>query len=137
FYSTDLYRRLAPFDDRRRTYNPVGSIELSRTRERMADLVREQGEALAFGAETALLDPSGVVGMVPYLDAGPIEGGLFIPDSGIISGVNVTAALLRDAQATGRVRVQTRTEIVDVDGEAHVEAVVTAAGERIETERVV
>lgn len=137
FYSTDLYRRLEPFDDRRHTYNPVGSIELARTPERMADLVREQGESLAFGAETALLDPSGVVGMVPYLEAGPIEGGLFIPDSAIISGVNVTAALLRDARATGRVRVQNRTEIVDVDGEKHVEAVVTATGERIETERVV
>jgi dimethylglycine oxidase len=137
FYSTGLYRGLEPFDDRRHTHNPVGSIELARTSERMEDLVREQGESLAFGAHTRLLDSAEVVEMVPYLDAGPVAGGLFIPDSAIISGVNVTGALLRDACATGRVRVRPRTEVVDVEGNDRVAAVITALGERIETDRVV
>lgn len=138
FYSTDLYRRLDPYDDPRHTYNPVGSIEVARTPERLEDLVREHGEAMAYGAQTSLLDPAEVAEMVPYLDPGTVTGGLFIPDSAIVSGVNVTGALLRDAQATGRVRVRPNTTVADVEvAEGRLTAAVTAGGEWIESDRVV
>lgn len=138
FYSTDLYRRLVPYDGPRHTYNPVGSIEVARTAERMADLVREHGEAQAFGAETHLLDPGEVVDKVPYLDQGPMTGGLFIPDSAIVSGVNVTGALIRDGQASGAVRLRRHTRIVDVETKnGRVAGLLTEGGERIETDRVV
>lgn len=137
FYSTDLYRRLAPYDDPRRTYNPVGSIEVARTPERMEDLVREHGESLAYGAETHLLDAREVATRVPYLDESVMAGGLYIPDSAIISGVNVTGALLRDAVATGRVRLSADTPIEDIETkDGRVVSVRTPAG-RIEAERVV
>lgn len=138
FYSTDLYRRLTPYEDPRHTYNPVGSIELARTPERMDDLVREHGEALAFGADTTLLEPRQVVDKVPYLDPGRITGGLFIPDSAIVSGVNVTGALLRDAQTAGAVRLRRHTRIAGVETDRHrLVALVTDTGERIEADQVV
>lgn len=138
FYSTDLYRRLIPYDSPRHTYNPVGSIEMARTPERMADLTRQHGEAQAFGAETHLLDPAQVVARVPYLESTHLAGGLFIPDSAIVSGVNVTGALLRDAQATGSVRLRRHTRVAGVEKRAgRVSALLTETGDRIETEQVV
>ncbi|HEX2155256.1 MAG TPA: FAD-dependent oxidoreductase [Acidimicrobiia bacterium] len=138
FYSTDLYRRLERYDDFRHTYNPVGSIELARTADRMADLVREHGEALAFGAATALQTPNDIAEKVPYLDPGPMAGGLFIPDSAIISGANVTGALLRDAELSGRVTTKAHTTVIDIEvADDRLTAVLTDDGERIETERVV
>src|SRR5690606_31542174 len=130
FYSTDLYRRLEPFPDARRTYHPVGSIELARTEERMADLVREHGEGLAYGASTSLLEPEEVVARVPYMDPEVVVGGLFIRDSAIVSGTNVAAALLRDAVDSGAVAVQADTLVVDIEGEDSVTAVLTADGGR-------
>lgn len=138
FYSTDLYARLERYDQFRNTYNPTGSIEMAATPDRMDDLVREHGEAMAFGTTTELLDADEIVDRVPFVDPRRIVGGLFIPNSAMVSGVGVTGALLRDAAARGEVRVRTRTKVTAVaTADGRVSGVRTAEGEHIEAERVV
>ena len=137
-YSTRLYSRLERYDQFRHTYNAVGSIELATTEERMDDLVRLQGESLAVGTTTHLLDAGDVIGRVPYLDGDRIVGGLFVPESAIVSGVGVSGALSRDAVATGRVEVRPHTTITGITTDrGRVRTVHTLDGEAIRTERVV
>lgn len=109
-YSSDLYARLEPFTGtpesdiygaNRRTYNPVGSLEVALSKARFQDLVREHGASKAYKTEAHLLTPEETKAKVPLLNANEIEGSLFIPKSSLIGGSNATSALARDAAATG------------------------------------
>ena len=99
-YSVDLYSGLET-DDGPAWYG-VGGIEVATTPERMQELKRRRGYALAYGIDgTELLSPDETAERIPILDPGHILGSYLVPSDGIAKGVRVAAALGAKAQANG------------------------------------
>jgi glycine cleavage system aminomethyltransferase T/glycine/D-amino acid oxidase-like deaminating enzyme len=108
-YSVDLYSGLET--EGLSVWYGVGGIEVATTPERMQELKRRRGYALAYGIEgTELLTPEETAERIPILDPSHILGSYLVPSDGIAKGVRVAAALGAKAQAKGvsfegRVRV--------------------------------
>jgi glycine cleavage system aminomethyltransferase T/glycine/D-amino acid oxidase-like deaminating enzyme len=99
-YSVELYAGLGA-DDGPAWYG-VGGIEVATTPERIQELKRRRGYALANGIEgTELLSPEETAQRIPILDPGYILGAYLVPSDGIAKGVRVAAALGARAQAKG------------------------------------
>ena len=99
-YSVELYAGLET-DDGPAWYG-VGGIEVATTPERMRELKRRRGYALAYGIdETELLTPEETAERIPILDPGHIRGSYLVPSDGIAKGVRVTTALGAKARAKG------------------------------------
>jgi glycine cleavage system aminomethyltransferase T/glycine/D-amino acid oxidase-like deaminating enzyme len=99
-YSVDLYSGLET-DDGPAWYG-VGGIEVATTPERIEELKRRRGYALAYGIRgTELLSPEETAERIPILDPGHILGSYLVPSDGIAKGVRVAAALGATAQAHG------------------------------------
>jgi len=99
-YSVDLYSALET-DDGPAWYG-VGGIEVATTPERIQELKRRRGYALAYGIDgTELLSPEATAERIPILDPGHILGSYLVPSDGIAKGVRVAAALGAKAQANG------------------------------------
>jgi glycine cleavage system aminomethyltransferase T/glycine/D-amino acid oxidase-like deaminating enzyme len=99
-YSVDLYSGLET-DDGPAWYG-VGGIEVATTPERIQELKRRRGYALAYGIEgTELLSPEETAERIPILDPGHILGSYLVPSDGIAKGVRVAAALGAKAQSNG------------------------------------
>jgi dimethylglycine oxidase len=99
-YSVDLYSGLET-DDGPAWYG-VGGIEVATTPERVQELKRRRGYALAYGIDgTELLTPSETADRIPILDPGHILGSYLVPSDGIARGVRVAAALGAKAEAKG------------------------------------
>ena len=80
----------------------VGGIEVATTPERIEELKRRRGYALAYGIHgTELLTPDETAARIPILDPGHILGSYLVPSDGIAKGVRVAAALGAKAQAKG------------------------------------
>ena len=114
-YSSDLFASLKPYRDDRNTYNPVGGLEVAVSAERWQDLVRLHGEAKSFHAEAHLLTPAETQARVPFVNPDAIVGSLFAPKGAIVAGSHVTAALARDAEATGGARFVANTGVTDIE----------------------
>jgi dimethylglycine oxidase len=78
-YSSRLYRQLSDYSNDRRMVNPVGTLEVAISQDRLNDLIRLQGEAISFGTEAQLMTPSEAGAKVPYLDPAALVGALFVP----------------------------------------------------------
>lgn len=138
-YSSDLFRSLAPYRDDRNTFNAVGGLEVAISTERWQDLKRLHGEAKSFHAESYLLSPAETQAKVPFVNPEAIVGSLFAPKGAIVAGWHVTAALARDAEATGGARFVANTPVTDIEVvNGAVRAVLTGNPElpRIECEQV-
>ena len=99
-YSVELYAELGT-DDGPAWYG-VGGIEVATTSERMLELKRRRGYALAYGIDgTELLTPGETAERIPILDPGHILGSYFVPSDGIAKGVRVATALGTKARAKG------------------------------------
>jgi glycine cleavage system aminomethyltransferase T/glycine/D-amino acid oxidase-like deaminating enzyme len=99
-YSVDLYSGLET--DEGPAWYGVGGIEVATTPERIQELKRRRGYALAYGIEgTELLSPEETAERISILDPGHILGSYLVPSDGIAKGVRVAAALGAKAQAKG------------------------------------
>ena len=99
-YSVDLYSGLETEDGP--AWYGVGGIEVATTPERMRELKRRRGYALAYGIdETELLTPEETAERIPILDPGHIQGSYLVPSDGIAKGVRVATALGAKARAKG------------------------------------
>ena len=99
-YSVDLYSGLETEEGP--AWYGVGGIEVATTPERIQELKRRRGYALAYGIEgTELLTPEETAERIPILDPGHILGSYLVPSDGIAKGVRVAAALGAKAQAKG------------------------------------
>jgi glycine cleavage system aminomethyltransferase T/glycine/D-amino acid oxidase-like deaminating enzyme len=99
-YSVDLYAGLET--DEGPAWYGVGGIEVATTPERMQELERRRGYALAYGIEgTELLSPEETAQRISILDPGHILGAYLVPSDGIAKGVRVAAALGAKARANG------------------------------------
>jgi glycine cleavage system aminomethyltransferase T/glycine/D-amino acid oxidase-like deaminating enzyme len=72
---------------------PVGGLEVATTPQRLAELDRRYGRALAFGVPAALLDPEDVAARIPLLDPAAVLGALETPADGVAKAVRAAAAL--------------------------------------------
>ena len=138
-YSTELYAHLPEYDHPRRTYSPVGSFELARTRERWQDLKRLHNAAQSYDVETALLSSREAQKMWPIINTDVFEGVLHIPSSALVSGECVTGSMALEAQATGGCEIVPNTHVGDIEIEkSRVTAVLTDNPDlpRIECEHV-
>jgi len=138
-YSSNLFGSLAPYRNDRNTYNAVGGLEVAISAERWQDLKRLHGEAKSFHAEAHLLTPAETQAMIPYVNPDAIVGSLFAPKGAIVAGWHVTAALARNAEATGGARFVANTPVTDIEVvDGVVRAVLTGNPElpRIECEQV-
>ena len=114
-YTTDLIAGLQPFRTDRNTYNPVGQLELAISEARWQDLIRLHGESQGFGCESHLLSPQESKDKLPVLDEREIVGSLYIPKGAIVKGADVSAALARDAEATGGATFIGHTAFTGID----------------------
>jgi glycine cleavage system aminomethyltransferase T/glycine/D-amino acid oxidase-like deaminating enzyme len=108
-YSVELYSGLETVEGP--AWYGVGGIEIATTPERIEELKRRRGYALAYGVEgTELLSPEETAERIPILDPGHILGSYFVPSDGIAKGVRVAAALgakaqVKDVAFEGGIRV--------------------------------
>jgi glycine cleavage system aminomethyltransferase T/glycine/D-amino acid oxidase-like deaminating enzyme len=99
-YAVDLYSGLET--DEGPAWYGVGGIEVATTPERVEELKRRRGYALAYGIDgTELLTPEETAERIPILDPGHILGSYIVPSDGIAEGVRVAAALAAKAKARG------------------------------------
>ncbi|MCB0192942.1 MAG: FAD-binding oxidoreductase, partial [Anaerolineae bacterium] len=138
-YTSRLISSLKPFRTDRNTFNRVGQLEVAISETRWQDLIRLHGESQGFGCESHLLTPTETKTKLPIINEKEFVGSLFIPSGGICKGADVSAALARDAEATGGARFIGHTAMTDIEvTDGRVTAVLTnnPAMPRIECERV-
>lgn len=114
-YTSDLLSKLHPFRDDRHTFKRAGQLEVAISEARWQDLIRLHGEAQGFGCEAHLLTPAETKVKLPIIDETEIVGSLFVPSGGICKGADVSAALARDAEATGGARFVGHTGMTDIE----------------------
>lgn len=127
-YTVEKYLALGCFDQ-------VGSIEVATTPERLAELHRRHGFALAWGLEASVLSPAECHARFPLLDQARVLGGLHVPTDGLARAVEAAraqaqAAIGRGASFHGRQRVTAIEDDGVLVGDRFVPAdlVVCAAG---------
>ncbi|OHV30081.1 MULTISPECIES: GcvT family protein [Pseudofrankia] len=127
-YTVEKYLALGCFDQ-------VGSIEVATTPERLAELHRRHGFALAWGIGARVLSPAECHDRFPLLDPAAVLGGLHVPTDGLARAVDAARAQARAAIARGAV-FHGHQEVTAIEddgvrvGERHVPAdlVVCCAG---------
>ena len=114
-YTSNLIASLAPYSEKQNTFNPVGQLEVAISESRLKDLLRLHGSAKALGGESHMLTAKESVEKLPLLNEKAIVGSLFVPSGMIIKGSHVTAALARDAMATGGAEFVSHTAMTDIE----------------------
>lgn len=135
-YTVKLFNELDTPE--KRTFYPVGSIELAYTKERQVDLHRRRAWATAYGLETHILSPSEVKELVPIIDESKIYSGYYVPSDGDAKAVHLSEKLATLAQQDGAATFYGDIPVTDIEFEthkSHITAVITPKG-RIETETV-
>ncbi len=83
--------------DGRWCWNPVGSLELALTPERLAELHRRRDFAESWGLDGRVIDPEETVRLWPLVDRDRIVGAYHVPSDGLTDGVRVSEAQARRA----------------------------------------
>jgi glycine cleavage system T protein len=118
------------------SFAAVGGLEVATTGERLDELLRRHGRAMAFGLPSALLDPQEAAALVPLLDPATIAGALHTPTDGIARALAAAERMAR-AAAQGGLRAFGDTEVVGFDvSRGRVRGVHTTRGD-IAADRVV
>jgi 4-methylaminobutanoate oxidase (formaldehyde-forming) len=98
-HSTALYRTLSV--DGIAGFEPVGSLRLASTRERMTELRRQEGFARGVGLEAHLLDTAEAVDLFPLVNPRGVLGALYLPTDGSATASILARAAIAEAAATG------------------------------------
>jgi glycine cleavage system aminomethyltransferase T/glycine/D-amino acid oxidase-like deaminating enzyme len=115
--------------DGRWCLNPVGSLELALTDDRLLELHRRHGYAEAWGLEARVIDPDETVRLWPLVDRDAIKGAYHVPSDGLTDAVRVSEAQARRATEGGARFLAEHTVIGIRIVEDRVSAVVTDRGE--------
>ncbi|GAB3133626.1 FAD-dependent oxidoreductase [Amycolatopsis stemonae] len=108
-------------------FNPVGSLEVATTPERLDDLKRRHGWATSWGVRGYLRTPGECADLHPLLDADRVLGGFHVPGDGLLHPRRAAEAQARRAKARGA--RFTAGEVVAVDrAGGRVTGVVTSVG---------
>ena len=110
--SVELYRGLEL--DGQPGFQPVGSLRLASSRQRMEELIRQKSAADRCGLETHLQGAAGTAELFPLIDPARIEGSLHVPSDGSASATTLAGAMIRDARALG-VAFREQTVVTGID----------------------
>ncbi|WP_326957966.1 FAD-dependent oxidoreductase [Amycolatopsis sp. NBC_01286] len=113
--------------DGRWCFNPVGSLELATTPERLADLKRRRGWATSWGVRGFLRAPHECADLHPLLDETRVLGGFHVPGDGLLHAGHAAEAQARRAAGRGAKFLDDDVVAIDRAG-GRVTGVVTASG---------
>ncbi|MBB4688551.1 FAD-dependent oxidoreductase [Amycolatopsis jiangsuensis] len=106
-------------------FQPVGSLTLATTPERLAALRRQHGWATSWGMRSYLRTPAECAQLHPLLDPAKLLGGLHVPDDGLADPARAAVAQARRASARGARFVPGQQVVEIVRGGGRVTAVRT------------
>ena len=132
-YTVDLWSRLEL--DGIPCANPVGSMEVAWTPERLADLKRKVGFAMSWGVEAHLLSPAEARSLFPML-SDHILGAMHVPSDIQTKAIRPAEAMARGAERKGATFYGNVKVIGFAIVDGHVTAVHTTSGD-IKTDLVV
>ena len=111
-----------------------GGVEVARTEERMEELRRRMTSARSWGIEAYLLTPQEIAERIPFVDAGVIAGGFYMPAVSVVDSVRAGTIMRERALAKGALTVLDGTEVTGLEVERRpfrrprIRAVVTDRG---------
>ncbi|MFJ7212477.1 FAD-dependent oxidoreductase [Amycolatopsis sp. NPDC098790] len=108
-------------------FNPVGSLEVATTPERLEELKQRHGWATSWGVRAYPRTPRECADLHPLLDETRVLGGLHVPGDGLLHARRAAEAQARRAKARGARFAAEDVVAVDRSG-GRVTGVVTAAG---------
>ncbi len=108
-------------------FNPVGSLEVATTPERLEELKQRRGWATSWGVRAYPRTPRECADLHPLLDETRVLGGLHVPGDGLLHARRAAEAQARRAKARGARFAAEDVVAVDRSG-GRVTGVVTAAG---------
>ena len=97
-YTVDLWKSMEL--DGERCANPVGSLEVAWTPERLEDLKRKAGFAMSWGIEAHVISPGEARDMIPML-SDRILGALHVPSDIHTRATRPAEAMAREAERNG------------------------------------
>jgi glycine cleavage system aminomethyltransferase T/glycine/D-amino acid oxidase-like deaminating enzyme len=125
--SVATYRQLATETDVDPGWREVGSLRLASTPERMEELRRQAGWAMAYGLAMELIGPDEAKARFPLMSTQGVLGAAWLPTDGYLDPTGLTMALAAGARRRG-VAVQPRTRVTGI-------AVERGRIARVETDR--
>ncbi|MCR6481588.1 FAD-dependent oxidoreductase [Amycolatopsis sp. OK19-0408] len=108
-------------------FNPVGSLEVATTRERLEELKQRHGWATSWGVRGFLRTPHECADLHPLVDGTRVLGGLHVPGDGLLHARRAAEAQARRAKARGVRFAGEDVLAIDTAG-GRVTGVVTTAG---------
>jgi len=105
-YSAELYERLPAETGQATGYRRTGSLAIATDAERLEELLRGASMARSFGIEIAEVEPAEVRRRWPHARVDDVLGGVFLPDDGTVSPVDVTRSLAEGARRGGATVVE-------------------------------
>lgn len=108
-------------------FNPVGSLEVATSPERLEDLKQHHGWATSWGVRGYLRTPHECADLHPLLDEARVLGGFHVPGDGLLHAPRAAQAQARRAEARGARFAAGEVTAIERSG-GRVTGVVTAAG---------
>ena len=125
-WSSALYRGLDTPE--RRMWLEVGSIEVSTSEARTAELYRRRNHAAAYGLAGEVISPERAAELVPVLDPSAVRAAYHVPSDGLAKAGPICHLLRERAEARG-VRFHGSTRVLAVERrDGRVRGVRTSAG---------
>jgi glycine cleavage system aminomethyltransferase T/glycine/D-amino acid oxidase-like deaminating enzyme len=109
--------------------NPVGSLELALTTERLAEIHRRRDFAESWGLAGRVIDPDETARLWPLVDRAAILGAYHLPSDGLTDAVRVSEAQARRATEGGATFLGEHTVTGIRTDDGRVRAVITDRGE--------
>ncbi|XP_015903839.1 pyruvate dehydrogenase phosphatase regulatory subunit, mitochondrial isoform X2 [Parasteatoda tepidariorum] len=99
-YSSELYKQLQN-EGHDIGYRTTGSVNIARTKERMIELRRLEAEARIHGIKCEILDSKSIKKFHPFAKTEDLEGGIWVPNDGVVNPLSVCNALAKVSQDKG------------------------------------
>ena len=100
-YSLELYDRLKEETDQDTGFRTPGAISLASTPGRWEEIRRTAAMARRLGIAAEEIGADEIAGRWPLAEVGDLEGGIWLPDDGVVGPADCTMALIRGARAGG------------------------------------
>ncbi|SDR82890.1 Glycine cleavage system T protein (aminomethyltransferase) [Brevibacterium siliguriense] len=122
--------------DGRRSFLPVGGLEIATTEDRLQDLHRRAGWNRSYGVEADVIDADECAKLFPMLNRDMVFGGLLTPGDGLALAAKGTQLVIERARAAG-VEFRDRTTVTDIETTGGRVSAVIAGEDRIPADIVV
>ena len=128
-YSINLFNELKAEEGEAIGWNPVGSLRLASSPERLKQMQREVSRAKALGLNVDIIGPSEAKRIFPPMTDDNLFGAVHIPDDGWLDSNGITTDFARRARELGAViRTDTRVTGIEMTESGAVSGVSTDQG---------